>query len=337
MQAGKENFDKDFIKDFIEIILRCNVTNTYKMAWGRALVDIACISERQAPETLVKITLEEIAERFLNYYWNHTFFFDLKQGPLQPTIISIVKDLIKRYVKITSSNQPIRYEKLNFEGDLKEILDRFIKELVLILKKDVSHRFLQLKGRDFSWMYDFTKNGDFLYIKAEYLELLKKNNEILYPLINSRWAQIVESFDYSPRISKKIKFLDDIQYNRSSLKPFQEWLDIENPNHECFLCGKAIEDLDLTIDHVIPWSYVFEDNLWNLVYVHRSCNSSKSNIIPTANNIQKLEDRNKKISKIFEQKGFYGVQVVRGKKIAEDLKFALDNNLVQKFWIGCKG
>ena len=33
------------------------------------------------------------------------------------------------------------------------------------------------------------------------------------------------------------------------------------------------------VDHILPWSFLYSDDLWNLVYSHRSCNSSKSNII----------------------------------------------------------
>ena len=94
---------------------------------------------------------------------------------------------------------------------------------------------------------------------------------------------------------------------------------------------------DSSIDHVIPWSYLFEDNLWNLVYVHKSCNSSKSNAIPKDVEIRNLERRNNKLLEILSAKGYYTDGKVSGKKIAEDLKFAIENNLVHKFWIGCKG
>jgi len=308
------------------------------MAWARALVDIACdLSATIAPDQRVKITLDQIAERFLNYYWNHTFFFNLKQGPVTPTIVSLVKELIQKYIVFSGSQRPIRYEKINFQESLRNDFDRCIKKIVSILKKDVSHRFLQLRGRDLGWMYEYKKNANSLQIKGEWLQILEKNKEILYPIINSRWAQIVESFDYSPRINKKVKFLNDAGYPREPLKRFRKWLDLANPDHLCFLCGNPIPERELSIDHVIPWSYLFEDNLWNLVYVHKRCNSSKSNTIPSEAEIKKLEARNTKLFQIFSEKGFYKGGKLPGKKIAEDLKFARENNLVHKFWIGCKG
>ena len=59
---------------FYGIILRSNITNTYKMAWARALVDISCdLDNLDENDVLITVELKRIAERFLNYYWNHSF------------------------------------------------------------------------------------------------------------------------------------------------------------------------------------------------------------------------------------------------------------------------
>ena len=79
---------------------------------------------------------------------------------------------------------------------------------------------------------------------------------------------------------------------RGSLAKFKKYLDIENPNHFCFFTGKEIPDGSLSIDHVLPWSYLFSDDLWNLVYVDRSVNSAKGNKIPTKSHIAGLNARN---------------------------------------------
>ena len=64
--------------------------------------------------------------------------------------------------------------------------------------------------------------------------------------------------------------------------------EIENPQKKCFITGERIEDGDLSIDHVIPWSYIYSDDLWNLVFVSKSQNSSKGNRIPSEQMIEKL-------------------------------------------------
>ena len=110
---------------------------------------------------------------------------------------------------------------------------------------------------------------------------------------------------------------------------FKKYLDVENPERICFICGKHIDNKELAIDHVIPWSYLYSDDLWNLVYVHKSCNSRKSNIIPLKEDVKKLEDRNEKLLKKLRDKGMKG-------KILDELDFAIKKDYVYKFWMGCK-
>ena len=43
----------------------------------------------------------------------------------------------------------------------------------------------------------------------------------------------------------------------------------ENPNKICFVTNRPISPNNLSIHHVIPWSYMYSDDLWNLVYVDK--------------------------------------------------------------------
>ena len=78
----------------------------------------------------------------------------------------------------------------------------------------------------------------------------------------------------------------------------RKFIDEENPKKECFLTGKKISGTP-SIDHVIPWSYMYSDDLWNLVYVLPNENSSKSNSLPNKKLIEKLKTRNIKLFKTF--------------------------------------
>jgi hypothetical protein len=44
--------------------------------------------------------------------------------------------------------------------------------------------------------------------------------------------------------------------------------------------GKSIETTRFDLDHFVPWSYVANDELWNLIPMERRLNSSKSNKLP---------------------------------------------------------
>ncbi len=158
---------------------------------------------------------------------------------------------------------------------------------------------------------------------------MQENCEDLFDLINYRWGMILETFNTAPRINKKVKIIDEQAIKRNSLSKFKKYLDVENPTRKCFLCGKEIKEEELSIDHVVPWSYLYSDDLWNLVYVHKSCNSTKNNVIPLEVEIIKLEERNKEMLQELKQQG-------KQDKIMDELELAIEKNYVRKFWIGCK-
>ena len=124
--------------------------------------------------------------------------------------------------------------------------------------------------------------------------------------------------------------------SNKALTFFDKFLDYENEGHVCFICGKKIPSEELSRDHVIPWSYMYSDDLWNLVYVHKGCNSSKSNATPTIDEINKLKERNLKLqSELHEvwQDAFGN----KNAKILQEFDYAIEHDYVDKFYLGCRG
>lgn len=325
--------ENNFYKRFTKIIRECNYDNTYKMAWAKSLVEI-CSTENLENDK-IKITLKEIAHKFLKYYWNQTIFFDLVQGsnPIKPPVIlSLVKSLIVKYFEAINKKQPEVFEKVEDRLQnigLKTDYEKALNNIARTLKYDVSWRFDNTNDNT-SKLYDYEQNNDYLIISKTNAQILKNNEQDLYDLINYRWSLILECFNSSPRINKKVRIIDERNIKRSSLNRFKPYLDIENPNHYCFICGKETTNKELAIDHVIPWSYMYSDDIWNLVYICQHCNSIKSNVIPSKNHVERLKERNKKLLSILEDTN-------TSNKVVEELKLAIEKDYVNKFWTGCKG
>jgi 5-methylcytosine-specific restriction endonuclease McrA len=321
----------DKLEMFKQIIRECDYDNTYKMAWARSLVEISYL-RKPANVDIISISLEEIAEKYVKYYWDQTIFFNLVQGsnPIKaPVIVTYVKDLIKEFRKFETS--PILFERAFpnfFEYGLINMYHKIIKKSVTALKENVSWRFYKNTNKDFE-MYSYKRKDSVLYIDNKFVEELKNNDRDLYDLINYRWGLILETFNSSPRISKKVKIMDDKVLKRTSLSKFRKYLDIANPNHICFICGKIIEPDDLSIDHVIPWSYMYSDDIWNLVYVHKGCNSRKSNKIPTNESIKNLSHRNAELLMGMRLQHIENKQSI-------DLEVAIQKNYLKKFWISSR-
>jgi hypothetical protein len=58
---------------------------------------------------------------------------------------------------------------------------------------------------------------------------------------------------------------------------------------QCFYCERPIDDgATPHVDHVIPWSFLLSDPLWDLVLACASCNLAKSDVLPDARYLDKL-------------------------------------------------
>ena len=308
-----------YISDLIAAISYTSLENTYKMSWARALVEL-CIDH----PTRHDFHLDEFSPLVFKYYWNQSIFFDLQQGPSvkkRPVIHVLVLRAIDKY-RTSVGPRPKTFIKAR--GDV-EIPTQKISS---VLAQMPCSRFLKL-GRQVIDTYTFDLKQR--TIRVKHPQLIKEHADILFQLINYRWAQKLEDIDGSPRIAKKIKGVArDQTPKRGSLTKFRTYLDVENPDRLCFLTGNPIANGELAIDHMIPWSYLFADNLWNLVYVDRRENSSKGNRIPDEATIERLESRNRRLLQTLQQQG------VQNKYVAE-LKIAIDRDHVRRSWIGCRG
>ena len=128
---------------------------------------------------------------------------------------------------------------------------------------------------------------------------------------------VIVGLDYNMVRSIANELAKVMQYKFIDLtKRFDREL-IENINYPIGLSDdELIEKDELSIDHVIPWSYLYSDDIWNLVYVHKVCNSSKSNRIPSKSDIKELKERNLRLQEIVHQKRLTG-------KIIDELDVAI--------------
>ncbi len=306
-----------YIKDLSYVIQNGDMENTYKMVWIRSIVETCCLEPN-----IREIHFDTLSKKIFGYYWNQTIYFDLEQSPnpkKRPGIYQIVYEEIHKFRDVHGS-KPEWFSKIESKITIP------MKKISTILSKDVCWRFLKVGNKNYD-LYNLDKEKKTITLK--YTKLISDYSDLLFDIINYRWIQKLEEFNNSPRISKKVRGTERENVKRGNLKKFQEYLDLENPEHICFITNTPIEKDSLSIDHVIPWSYLYSDNLWNLVYVDKKQNSSKGNKIPTQAMIKKLERRNKRLSQLVNQKNLIDKNV-------EELDLCIEKDWVNIHWVGCK-
>ena len=315
-----------YINSWLDIIERMNNDNTYKLAWGRAILE--CISfdkcyEENANNVFIKF--EEIAECMIKYYWNQMFFFNLKQSPAKvPVVCQETQKLIEEYKEKTNSNIPKWYDEgikvLDKDNYLKAV-----KKIAKTLHKNVAWRFKNIDGKSLE-IYQIDKSKNLVVIDYSAALELKDYSVILSKLLNYKWAQLLEKFNFSPKITSKVNGISQAKINRESLTKYKNQLLKEFKDGKIidFYTGEELTVDNVSIDHVIPWSFMYSDDIWNLVVTSKSNNSKKSNSIPSEEMINKLKERNLKL-----------LTIVEG-KFKEDLELSIEGNYIEKFYRDCR-
>ena len=155
--------------------------------------------------------------------------------------------------------------------------------------------------------------------------MLKEYSFVLSQLLNYKWTQLLEKYNSSPRIASKVKGISETEIRRNSLTKYKNILLNNSLDPIDFYTGKVLADNDISVDHVIPWSFMYSDDIWNLVLTSKSHNSSKSNHIPSLDDILKLKERNQIL-----------LETISDPKIKSQLEIAINNDYVDKFYQAIK-
>ena len=287
-----------YINDWITIIEQMNNDNTYKLAWGRAVVECVAFDDYEVINNEAIISFNSIALRMLKYYWNQLFFFHLKQSPYKdkdPIICKDAEKLIEEYKAKEKTCIPIWFDEAEkyFAKNDKKIFENVVKHISKTLHDNVSWRFKNIPSKTLE-IYEYNKDNSTVSIKMENIQFLKEYSMIVSRLLNYKWAQLLEKYNFAPKIASKVNGISEAILKRNNLTKFKEELLKEFEGKEIidFYTGKPISYDEISIDHVIPWSFMYSDDIWNLVITSKSFNSSKSNSIPSDEVIKKLKERN---------------------------------------------
>lgn len=317
-----------YINDWLRIIESMKNDNTYKLAWGRALVECIYYEKCEAQGNKVVLSLNDIAKCMLKYYWNQTFFFSLKQSPYEdksPVVVQITNDLISRFAQLNGSQIPVWFDKA--EEKLGSEIDVAVQKVASKLPENVSWRFKRVDNEVLEiYEYDNKNRSQNVYFNKSDAKLLKEYALVISKLLNYKWAQLLEKYNYAPKIVNKVSSISEAKLRRESLtkyrnelmKQFNDGVAID------FYSGEPLDENDISVDHVIPWSFMYSDDIWNLVLTSKSNNSSKSNSIPSEEVIEKLKERNSSLVGILDP------------KFDMEIRESIDKGLIDKFYFECR-
>lgn len=188
-----------------------------------------------------------------------------------------------------------------------------------------------LYGDTSSTLYDFDNQKEYIRINPSYYSFMQRFQRVLHYLTNYQLALFLEKFNDQGDTTNLLLKVENVS-KRSSLDQFYQVLE-SFYDGKCFYCGKAIKKKDAAhVDHFIPWSFVQNDQLWNLVISCQACNLSKSDKLASDNYLVVLIDRNEEFLEKSDLCQREDMQVYSEKKLTDLYKYSVDNGFTD-IWV----
>ncbi len=264
------------VGDVLSLMRHAPKSASYKPALLKALVR-AC-RKHATPE----ISLETLGAEFTSMYWNQTVVYHLRQAA----------SLSKESVAVKLIREMARIHNVRILSDLPQAarlkLDR---QMARLLPVNVLDAFHSTKPQGMSAMYEWHAGSSSISIAPGVRDFINQNAATLELIANYYWAEFLERTNLlAPKILRKVST------NAAKRASLQRYLKILRPESgdSCFYCGDRFDATrPPTVDHVIPWSFLLEDALWDLVLACGRCNSEKSDWLPAPGLLKKLIERNR--------------------------------------------
>lgn len=310
--------DGDFRNAFTSIISRRGKkNNTYKFAWARFLLDyshdpgrVLGMYERAGKKAAAaakgepqqqdasspagQVTYAEIAQYFFVYYWPLVCKTRLRQGPASqpPKVTQAIEKEFDKGAYPQTVRQIIRKERAK--------VDRCVEKISKVAFKQVVYRFQKIGGREDRMFYQYAagppdKKGNRkidrkggILMNPEAARFLRENYAVLRGALTVEWLRAIESYNFgSPNLVGRLSG----GYGKRNQRKFLRIL--EDLGATCFYCGDELEAGRCTqVDHVLPFDYMGDTELWNLVLACQRCNCEKLCSLPPRRYIDKLMSRN---------------------------------------------
>lgn len=268
-----------------------DTTNSYKFLFFLSLLDI--LSSRLFRVDL-PIPLKDLAIEMLTNAWYPHLAFKLSFG-LQDMVAEKLDSLDLHFneptLKVTESNKTIIREALkskNIDDKITRyvpfrLIRPFFKELRGLPDQKVNSEIKKTSESLFETrkpLYKFNQDATAILIHPEWASYIQINYRIIRAWVSWSWLQYMQKKNpNTPAIANK---LFPPRQRESLQSQIAYWkIVVKNCGDlRCIYSGRKLTIDDISLDHYLPWSFVAHDQLWNLVPVPKSVNSSKSDNIP---------------------------------------------------------
>lgn len=235
----------------------------------------------------LKLDFNQLFSKFGEIYWNLILKHRLRQSPVtKDNRESYLEQILHAAEKKYNILEPIPYESLTPAMMLdisSKVKSKCKRNVVGALFEDTNKLF-----------YSFSVREEWIQINPVMYEFICKHKVMIEKLNYYEWARYLEKVNEDSVATKILDKIDESS-KRNNLSMYRQILFDEFESKTCFYCGKPLKPDNVDVDHFIPWSFIKDDKLWNLVLACPTCNREKSDRLPDGHYLANLIERNQHI------------------------------------------
>ena len=266
--------DADRTEMFMRILDRAAKDNTYKFALARALLEMCRERHDGGGRGPYTIEYEELARRFLRYYWHQECVFRIRQDRHPERIVAVIR-AIRDNMDWGERDTPASFDALDDGYVEKAVRDirRDVFGSVRSKKTNVVPRFQKIKigecAQEIPMFYTFDGARGTLTVRAEACCFLAANYSVLLDAVTLRWARYLEGANGGlPGLIANLVALFLLLIEAARTMPRRNAAFIRSAadaiykrEKQCFYCHCRLRRADVEMDHVIPRSFLFDDQV----------------------------------------------------------------------------
>jgi len=299
-----------FLRQFQELLAEGGFVTTYKFALLQALADLSVErSNEELPDRSLRLTIESIAEKFIEYYWNQVKPFRKRPHLSQSTSREAV--VVSRIYAIRANDQTLLATFRNKHG-LQYA--RLAGEVSRIIRDDPLKRLQHIGEKRQEFLYKWNDIKRQRHIRDWSIRLLpgipracREFHALLTSMIRGAWIQQIQRIGTNKKELGAQANLEQFLFgvDRRSLADYRQILHHHQAGN-CFYCGRKV-GLEGELDHFIPWSRYPLDLGHNFVFAHASCNNAKRDYLAAPIHIERWRvqnlDEGHRLARRFDEAG----------------------------------
>ncbi len=267
-------------------------TNSYKYLFFTALLNLmenSCFKESV-------FYVNDIYTEMLTIAWYPHTFYRLNFGS-QDQIGSLLDRIGNTFsvpgILSKQYREKLKISLTQYTTEISKVLDKYVKFRLLrpFFSEDVKNledtllhkkiKFLAYNKTEEFWpLYYISEDESEIIIPPPWINYIAANIKILKNFAAWEWLVYMQKRNPSvPNLHKKL--FPPVSRESLSLQTHYWKHVLEITPLTCIFSGELLQSKDISLDHFLPWSFVAHDQLWNLLPVSKSINSSKSNNLPS--------------------------------------------------------